>query len=286
MKRLASACRAAAGGFTLVELLVVMGIIALLVGLLIPAVNYAITAGRVAATKNTISGISTGLYTFKADWNMFPPSSKKPGRIGAESKYDWQYGYQSLALYLIGPQGNGWGAGSGKRSPFDSIAVAQFGPYFQAEQGANIAAVRDNFPLTQQTVISGTTTRSGAGCILYFRFEPQESSATLANSPEFRNIAGLLDYQDNPFGGQIRNVSEGFATEYHFAKSVAAPSVQSGSTKVLPGRWRSEDFVLISSGNDRFFGHVKIGADGKPQAIGSGDDMSDFFCDDVTSFGK
>jgi prepilin-type N-terminal cleavage/methylation domain-containing protein len=285
MKRLASACRAAAGGFTLVELLVVMGIIGLLVGLLIPAVNYAITAGRVAATKNTISGISAGLYTFKADWNMFPPSSRKSGRIGAESQYDWRYGYQSLALYLIGPQGNGWGAGNGKRSPFDSVAVAQFGPYFQAEQGANIAAVRDNFPLTQQTLISGTTTRSGAGCILYFRFEPQGSSSALANSPEFRNIAGLLDYQDNPSGGEIRNISEGFDTEYHFAKSVAASSVQSG-TKVLPGRWRSEDFVLISSGADRFFGHVKIGADGKPQAIRSGDDMSDFFCDDVTSFGK
>jgi type II secretory pathway pseudopilin PulG len=44
-----------------VELLVVMGIIGLLIGLLMPAVNAAILAVRSAATRNIISAVETGL---------------------------------------------------------------------------------------------------------------------------------------------------------------------------------------------------------------------------------
>ncbi|HPD31207.1 MAG TPA: type II secretion system protein [Phycisphaerae bacterium] len=54
-------------GFSLVELLVVVGIIALLVAILVPSLNVASRRAKSAATLNTIRVLETGLETFKAD---------------------------------------------------------------------------------------------------------------------------------------------------------------------------------------------------------------------------
>lgn len=54
-------------GFSLVELLVVVGIIALLVAILVPSLNVASRRAKCAATMNTIRVLETGLETFKAD---------------------------------------------------------------------------------------------------------------------------------------------------------------------------------------------------------------------------
>jgi prepilin-type N-terminal cleavage/methylation domain-containing protein len=286
MKHFGKARRGTAGGFTLVELLVVMGIIGLLIGLLIPAINYAITAARVGATRSTISGLSTGLYAFKNDWGVFPPSRKVASRVGGDSTLQWTYGFEALPIYLIGPLGNGWGAGAGKVSPFQAVAVAQYGPYYQAERGADITVVRDAFPPLPQSVSGGGSTRSAAGCILYYRFEPNEPAPSGSSLPALytQKLAGLLDYQDNSPSGTSRP-EQGFCNLSHFLLSVTIPAPSTGGSNPPPARWRSEDFVLISSGADRGFGTVKMGTDGALIAVTSPTD-TDGTCDDVTSFNK
>lgn len=60
--------------FTLVELLVVVGVIALLVAILLPSLAQAKLLATVARAKAELRGIATALMTYHADHEAFPPA--------------------------------------------------------------------------------------------------------------------------------------------------------------------------------------------------------------------
>ncbi|MCE9618980.1 MAG: type II secretion system GspH family protein [Planctomycetes bacterium] len=69
------------GGFTLVELLVVIGVIAMLVGLLIVGINAAQKRAQRVNTQFLMSSISQALSRFKSDHGYYPPLLGDPSTL-------------------------------------------------------------------------------------------------------------------------------------------------------------------------------------------------------------
>lgn len=121
-------------GFTLIELLAVVTLLAIIIGIAVPAVNSRLKQGKIRAAQVEIGGIEQALNAFNLDCNFFPSTEQglealiSPPTVGKQCKnYDsdgylkkkvvptdpWQNPYiyvspgqhnpSSFDLYSIGP---------------------------------------------------------------------------------------------------------------------------------------------------------------------------------------
>ncbi|MBM4032459.1 MAG: type II secretion system protein [Planctomycetes bacterium] len=67
------------GGFTLIEVLVVMAILGSLAAILVPIINSGRRMAKIAATRNLLAQIETAISQFERQWGYYPPDKIPPG---------------------------------------------------------------------------------------------------------------------------------------------------------------------------------------------------------------
>lgn len=85
-------------GFTIIELLTVISVMAILVGLLLPAINMVHKMAKEAAERAQLNTIELALLAFRNDQGYYPPSDN-PGPPDGPGDYS---GAQKLAEALVG----------------------------------------------------------------------------------------------------------------------------------------------------------------------------------------
>jgi len=190
-------------GFTLVELLVVILILAALIALLLPAINGALRTAKNAAVGSEINQLAQALASFKAQYGDYPPS-----RIYLSEDGNLQPNVTNLSATVDGYPGDITYAQLGQRS---IAAMRKFFPRVTFNLGTAVTGKWYDFNGDGSAVTSGNTTQqyilSGHECLVFFLGgipQPNGSGGYAASgfgkdptNPFTNNLVGQAGYSGN-----------------------------------------------------------------------------------------
>ncbi len=273
-------------GMTLVELLVVLGIIALLVGILIPALTIVQKTARETKQRALFSAIDLALTAYKNDFGDYPPSDLTTdfgGYCGAQKMTEAVLGWDLLGFH---PK-SAWRAdgldmtgGAGSYDPAQTRDNNNDGvpDTFDERKGPYLESASDNVfklgntatrqGLFQNTVdlapdtyvicdvfgkqkirqLNGETVTAGAP-ILYYR----------ANTSE-KTIMGIYNPHDNNALVQVKELADNRGDGRHplgwedndykyFYDYIIDPKIEARAWPYKP-----DSYILISAGADGIYG--------------------------------
>jgi prepilin-type N-terminal cleavage/methylation domain-containing protein len=275
-------------GFTMVELLMVLGIIALLVGILIPALNAVREAARNTKQKAQFSALDMALLAFRNDYGDYPPSDGYyyPTDPNPDKGYTDYCGAQKLAEAMVGYdllgfhpksewQGDGWDLMDTvdfydandqllldqRKDPYLDLATAsvfRLGDISPLRPGLfNLADIQGLYPDTfvlsdvfgfKTIRMRNGESRKAGSPILYYRANPSG-----------KTINRIYDVRDNDMIVRTKWQADGQSpAKYHpiieentdyFYAYITDPKVVA---RVTPYKPRS--YILISAGADGLYG--------------------------------
>ncbi len=264
-------------GFTAIELLTVLAIIALLVGLLLPALNMVRRVARETKQKAQFAAIELALTAFKNDYGDYPPSdwplppapysdycgAQKLAEalmgwdlLGFHPKSNFRYnGYNDDGLFIYDvnnpvffDQRKGPYLELATISAFrlGNISIRKPGLFYNtAPLAPDTFVLCDVFGTKKTTLANGRTVSAGAP-ILYYK----------ANTSE-KTIRGIYDASDNDALVLVKQQADlrehplswpanrfGFFYDYIRDPKIAA----------RPWPYRPDSYILISAGADGLYG--------------------------------
>ena len=267
-------------GFTIVELLAALGIIALMVSLLIPALNVVRNKAKETKQKAQFMTIDLALTAFRNDYGDFPKSdwSIPTGVQGVSSDY---CGAQKLAEALVGWDLLGFHPKSDFRSNghndtgeyiYDANNPIFFdqrkGPYLElattnvfrlgnisafypglynntAPLAPNTFVLCDVFGATKVSFPNGKMAKAGAP-ILYYR--ANTSGKTIHEIYSALDNDALVNVKQQA-DGKIHPLADASTQYLYFYNYILDPKITA-----RPWPYRPDSYILISAGADGLYG--------------------------------
>lgn len=280
--------------FTTVELLVVLAVIAMLVGLLIPALSMVQQAAKKAKQKGQFASISTGLEAFKYDYGDYPESNRTPTPLTGDYCGAQKLAEAMLGLDLLGFHPDSEFTSDGRTSTglyvYDANIPALMnqrkGRYLEMETSevfrlGNLSPIRPglynpNFTLalnpdtfvmcdvygrTQVRMPDGDLVKAGAP-VLYYKANYSASQIgqvyRFLDNNELVLVKETIDNKLHPLGNLYNTTPGVYAnqTDFIYGTGIGGLLGYFQDPKVTTKVWpyRPDSYLLISAGPDGLYG--------------------------------